>query len=760
MNILFYIKTVNNFKNIKLLELFMINQQNAELAILSVFPTSETLDGCVADFENRELISSVVDFAFSEGVIDVRDQSVLSAFVKKSEQRMKKPFFSNELNFEELFQQKKEILHISISARALTDRVNLLISQKNIALPRLTNTMLTRLKKEPADTLHKKNALRSLAFWLGYERPDLEGEWNFETLLALCRTARSDRKINEGVRIGLTLSSRGDVIGHDAVVWLKKNIKNYIQHAMNILPYSGWGIVRSYDITTLYIDLPRDGNANYPTSYQQSIRNAISIAHQIAVRWALSDYCTKNRFLSIGIATGEFANLNNYLLPILNAKLPGDPVIRMTDYTRQCILIGDMRTVFCSSPKVITLFNGETLNIWWVAGLWSAVYWDFIPGLLEDELLQNTPESMKRLNRFFMSPDYVADSSRPDAVTKFFAIPHNSLLGIEIAKTLYYRRCFFEAHEILRVVLSIDPVNVNARSLKMMICRIQAVEAPSYAIAMVCFEMARKEALLIVENCNTLEEDFFCEYAVIFLSQAILTLRRMRKGLTGRTAEDTAKLKSDVFYLLARSQELFEKGFMVSPTGYRSNYLLFCTKTLAVILQQQDDFFANPGQPISIPKRVYRHISEDILIALNIYRWHSPEKPDYAFLESIIMEICNRHNKSTTLKSYRPTLYFCFAVMMWDFLPVRTVNSVKAILNYLYDAIPMAEALMNQNLYIYSYTRSYGEMLEPREFISHIEKTIQMVEACAGTIEELENRDPSAQIADNDRDFTMFTIHI
>ncbi len=48
------------------------------------------------------------------------------------------------------------------------------------------------------------------------------------------------------------------------------------------------------------------------------------------IRWALSEYCTQNRLLSIGIAAGEFANIDKYLLPTLNAKLPGDPAIRMS----------------------------------------------------------------------------------------------------------------------------------------------------------------------------------------------------------------------------------------------------------------------------------------------------------------------------------------------------------------------------------------------------------------------------------------------
>ncbi len=139
----------------------------------------------------------------------------------------------------------------------------------------------------------------------------------------------------------------------------------------------------------LYVDFPKEEEAGAPASYRQCLRSAVSLAHQIAIRWALSKYCTKNRFLSIGIAAGEYASLDNYLLPALNAKLPGDPVIRVTDYVRQCLLINDIRVILCERSNETTLFNGEALTIWWVAALWSTLYFDFVPDLLEDRILQD-----------------------------------------------------------------------------------------------------------------------------------------------------------------------------------------------------------------------------------------------------------------------------------------------------------------------------------------------------------------------------------
>jgi hypothetical protein len=72
----------------------------------------------------------------------------------------------------------------------------------------------------------------------------------------------------------------------------------------------------------------------------------------------------------------------------------------------------------------------------------------------------------------------------------------------------------------------------------------------------------------------------------------------------------------------------------------------------------------------------------------------------------------------------------------------------------------MAREMEEQKLYIYSYTRCLGEMLEPETFIRHIENAVQKVEKCAGTMEELENMDPSQMIEDNKNDFALFCLNI
>jgi tetratricopeptide (TPR) repeat protein len=725
---------------------YMSKQDREKSALLAVFPTPDSFNQFCANSGNARIAQSFIDYAIKNALIDTGGENKLRDFIGSNARGQEDLIPAPHLNFEELLEKKEDLLELNLSTRALTERINALLAEHNIDLPKVSNSMLTRLKKEPADTPHKQNVLRSLAFWIGYERPQLGARLNFETLLKLCRAGKQSAHYTEGVRIGFALYGRGDIIGQEIVTWLKKDLKDYIEQSMGRFLYGRWGKVRSHDITTLYVDFPKEEEVSNPASYRRCLRSAVSLAHQMAIRWALSKYFTKNRFLSIGIAAGDYASVDNYLLPLLNAKLPGDPVIRMTDYARQCLLINDIRAILCSRPNEMTLFNGETLTIWWVVGFWSEMYFDFVPGLLEDAVLQNDPASVEALARIIWSPDKMelqpAASEESNAVMTFYRFPHNSLLGIEIAKTLYYRRRFWEALEILRICLSIDPTHLHARTLRMLLFRNLALDAPSYPIAEDLFRQAEQEALYIEENCASPTEDFYCEYAVVYLARAMSSLRYIREGngfFFGQT--DVRRLKKMIFAWLSEAETLFEKGMTVSPSGIRSAYLLDSVRVLQAILRSDEEIFVNPEKPIDGMPDVVRQPSKDLQWQLGYLREELSQEQQYDFMELILMKSFRVHDDSVSLQAYRATTHFCTAVMWWDFFPVRTVAIAKKSLQLLQSALAMAKAAENDGVCIYSFTRTYGEMMPAQEFIRHVERSIEMIAAKAGDLSKRDDRE-------------------
>lgn len=713
----------------------MKNKDRALSALMAVFPTPDSHARFAGHIENRKMLQSLAEFAAGAGLIESPEQHRLEELVRRNAIGVEMCTPPGHLDFDQFLDQKDVLLELTLSARALTDRINALLQEHRIDLPKVSNSMLTRLKKESADTIHKQNVLRSLAFWLGHDRAHLGGQWNFETLVRLCRGTKSQADHKEGVRIGFALYSRGDVIDHEIVGWLKRELKSYIDQSLGRFSYGRWGKVRSHDITTLYVDFPKESKLGNPAAYRHCLRSALSLAHQMAVRWALSRYFTQNRFMAIGLAAGGFDKLDNYLLPILNAKLPGDPAIRLTDYARQCVLINDIRAMLSSRPAETTLFNGETLTIWWVVSFWSTLYFDFIPDLLGDPMLQNSAASAQRLSAKLwasLSDDAAVEpADTPDATTIFFRFPHNSLLGLEIAKTLYYRRRFWDAIEILKIVLSLDPAHLNARALRMVLLRNLAVDAPSYSIAEGMFVQAHLEADIIQQTCDFQSEDFYCEYAVVYLAQAMTTLRHMRSEGAALTEKDSRRLKRKVFAWLARADELFATGMMVSPTGIRANYLLNTAKVLKSILQNNAGLFSEDRPIDCTPATILSPIGE--------FQWQlgfarsdlAGERP-HQLMENIFKLLFVSHDDSIALQAYRPTTYFCTAVAWWDLLPVRTVGGAKRAVRLLKGAAEIAADMDRQNICIYSFTRTYGEMIPAREFIHHIDRSLKMIEDQTG----------------------------
>lgn len=712
----------------------MTDQEKASSAILALFPNSALWMSFLQNEDNKAICRSLADFAFRHKLTVSVEIAALENFVLRETEQKPISVRPAQLGFEELLDKKEGFLKVAISLRAWTGRINSLLNHQRILLPKVTNTMLTRLKKEPADTPYKLNVLRSLAFWLGYERPEVSLLWNFETLQNSCCKNRQAENYREGARIGFALYSRGDVIDHEILGWLRKTLKHYVEQFISHFYYGHWGKVKSHDITTLYIDFPREEQGGGLTAYRQCLRSSLSLAHQMAIRWSLSPYATKNRFLSIAVVIGEYAGLDNYLLPLLNAKLPNDPVIRISDTARQGALINDIRVVFCSRPNEISLFNGEALTIWWIESFWSTLYFDFVSDLLSDPILQGDAFSMEKLNHLLRPlPDSFRGDEESNAVLSFYKFPHNSILGVDIARTLYYRRSFHEALEILRVVLSINPVDLIARTLRMILLRNIALEVPTQEAAAGLFRQALKEARFIQANCACESEDFYCEHAVVHLAQAMCAVRHTRMG--GISAENDVffqEMKNIVFASLQEAVGLLENAISVSPSAIRSAYLLMSCSLLLALFRDDEDVLGNSQKPLVVSDQVRIDVTTRLHWQLGYRRNGLTEEMQNEKAQMQMIAMANIHDHAISLQSYRPTIYFCHAVALWDFLPVKTVAVARRTGYVLQKAAEIAESVKENNVCIYSFTRTYGEMISAGEFILHIQKCLRLLEEAAG----------------------------
>jgi hypothetical protein len=220
---------------------------------------------------------------------------------------------------------------------------------------------------------------------------------------------------------------------------------------------------------------------------------------------------------------------------------------------------------------------------------------------------------------------------------------------------------------------------------------------------------------------------------VLHLAKAMLTVRYLRQGQGALTdTQDLLGLKRSIYSALERAQTLFGRGLTVSPSGIRSAYLLNTARLLMAILKTNQDIFVDPTLPIEAAPEIIHGSCEDLQRELGYLREDLLPSDRSAFIEKLFHQQFIIHDDSISLSAYRPTVYYCSAVALWDFLPVRTVGLAKRCLQLLSDCIDMARAVAKANLCIYSFTRTYGEMMPAEEFIGHMQKAIDMIQETAG----------------------------
>ncbi len=721
------------------------DKERVELGLTAVFPTLESYRNFTEG--DKEDVGPFVRLARKHGIIGERQGvKAIEAFIEENSRQLDECTPPEGLTtLGELLKDERMAIR---SVRSLTDWINTLMEDLNLGqlMPagKVNNAMFSRLGRGPANTPIKRNTLRLLSFWFGYKRPHLGPSWNYEMLLKLCSSGQRVES-DEGARIGFYLHSRGDLIEDKTVKWLKDELRDCIKD----LGLVQFGKIQSYSTTSIYLDLPNASTVkeglSHSGSYSRCVRDAIAIAHQLAIRWALSRQRSQRKIMTIGVAAGKFANIDVYVQTILNVKLPGDPVIRVTDYTRQCVLINDIRAIFCQVPKEVEIFDGEIVNIWWITELWNIYYWDFVPALLRDEMLQKDSESEEKLRNLLWFPDENQTPKpyerKSNAITTFLKSPQNSLLGLEIAKTLYYRRRFLEANDILRMILSTKPFNLTARTLRMAIFyNLGLDERLPYSAAKIYFSRAEHEAAFIEENCTYRDEDYYCERAYGKLAQALRILRLLRQNGGEYWEKDVKLIKEDVYRLLYDTEDTLLRGATVSSTGHRSMFIRGCVSSLRRMLENDGDFLKSPNGQLLDRHNICRETADDIFSVEGLLRKDYADDAGCDFLKKRIISGFMLYEDAVLLRTCQPNMKFSYASVFWDFSPMITVGIAKNVIKLLKEASAMAERLGNDEVGVVSITRVQAQIITVDTFVNDVQECIKQVEARVGKLEELQRK--------------------
>ncbi len=739
----------------------MSYKKKACTALTAVFPNSESFAEFVEDSENQSRLQSFVEFAARHGVIDTPTTEAFKRFIIEN----KRPQINeslDDLTLEELIDNRRTYLNIRISIRSLIDKINDLLINNDLMLPPLNSSMFTRLKRQVADTPRKRDALRSFAFWIGFERGDRGSGWHYETLKALCRENVNSALNNScGVRIAFSISGRGHIIGQDIITWMKRTIRNTLIEKADLLANGNTPKIKTYDLTTFQVDLPNADQSTNPSAYANTLKEAIDIAHQLTIKWILSPFSSYNRFFSIGVATGDFDEVNDQLQAILNAKLPEDPVIRLTDYARQCVVINQIKVIMNYKPEEIELYSGERFKVWWITELSGMIHWGLVPGLINDGLLGEDLFNAINLRRQLSIPTDANSAQDNSAINRFFRFPQNSMLGFEIVRTLLCKKKFAESMEILNALLRVTPYHLNSRITRMVLYKYLGVEAVNYYISDKMFRMAEKEAAYIVENLNHIGEDFYYEYALLKLARLSTAIKALRRQ--DNTIYEVLDLRMgapDLILLLNEAEEIVMEGVTVSsPTVERIIYLTLSIEVLKIVLYEniKDDGRINPRLTCSAEK-IKQHM-------LNIFISQYNQALDIGTTDlSRAMRFTNEaaiHDGSMiALDGYRSAQMFATAVFYWDILPVRNVHTIKETLAHLNKALTFAKTLALMNEPVYSIATLSGQLVSADLFVSQVDSLINEIETRYKKASELEKMDSTAGIGRDDDDLVLLSYHI
>jgi len=709
-------------------------KKQANSAILAIFPNTRSLEDFKEDCDKikdgNKILDSFIFFAYHLEIIEKNDYSELIKFVHNNSLSLA-PQSELQLNsFSELIKQKKDLIGMK-SFDFLAQDINELLDKYNIEINRIKNkAIFTNLQKESPHTPTKRNYLRAMAFWIGYNKTDLIQKFNYENILLLCTKQNKLWNEKEGCRLAFTLHNRGDRVEKEMIDWISSEIKNYIR---NNFDKESCRNVKYDDVIIQYIDLFKERSFDHEIdnliSYGKCINNAISMSYQIYIKWALSKYATKKTLLAIGIAAGEFKSLDIYIRFILKEKLPDDPAIRLTYYTRQCILMNEIRVVTSNQPKEIEVQSGEVINVWWIKGLWNTIYWDFVNEMLEDKVLQSDNKIVDLLwTKKCTELPYEEKKENLDAVSIILKRPDNTLFGLEIAKTLYYRQKYYEANEILRIILSRDPKNLIARTLRMSIFWNQGISCDDYSKSHLFFRSAAEEANYIDDYCEFKDEDHYCERGLGKLAHAMKLLRILRQNKGNFRNIDIELSPSIVINLLNEAELIFEKGMTVSPHGTRSMYLILCSRSFRKLLFYNKNFFSNQSEKVVDNQNCFRETGTEIFQKLGWLRPDFSYNTQNQFLYEMADNAIVLHSNANFLQAFIPNAYFCYSVLLWDFYPNITIGSTKKVLYWLYEAKRIAEEVHQKKLCVYSITRFNAEIMKADIFIQHINKIIKEIE--------------------------------
>ena len=104
------------------------------------------------------------------------------------------------------------------------------------------------------------------------------------------------------------------------------------------------------------------------------------------------------------------------------------------------------------------------------------------------------------------------------------------------------------------------------------------------------------------------------------------------------------------------------------------------------------------------------------------------------------MNATKLYDDSVNLRTRQPNIKFTFAVLVFDFCPILTVDVLINTTRLLKNALSLAKKQQKYEVCLGSITRFSAEVISINSFVKHIQECIDQIKERVGGIEDLEGK--------------------
>lgn len=645
----------------------MLKKDKAGMGFLKMFPTCESFYAFKDDGKIEKALKLIFKKAHNEGIIAIPTENSFLSFIKKYQAQGEDSFDAGSISFSEVL----DIISGTMSIKKLVAELNKFTDE--FSLPAVQESLVSRIRnKFDLNTPKKRFFLRLLAYWVGVNKP--ESHWNYEKLLKLSSRSEQGKEKN-GILLVAKINPRDSEITGELTAWLQSEILKCISDLSSIIRNKDL-IISSVFSVSLNIS-KSSGDIQDLSSYKNAIRSALSIAHQILIRWTLSPYATQNDLVT-GIYAGEHDKKEIFLHEFLCASHYGFNIL-VTDFARLCAQESISDLVFEKVPLEKDLSYP----------LYELIYFSIHPLYFVQPLFNMIPHEPKAIEIFRQELTSLHDEAPvSEIVSKINRFPTQVGFLLEIARICLYRRMFREADIVLSGILKMHPRHALAKMMRAMVYNNLSLSSERAGL----FQRVSAEGEMAL---NFFEKDPELLYDEVYVTLGLLYY--------GHAKVVPSEVVMRTY--LERAKTLFcrpERNIICLSLYLYSRILESNEKRISLCELSGADYFSLIG-------------------------WKVRSNNDYRNVYHMAYLLFQKY-LATHAEIYHPGIKQLFCCLLWDFIPNLTVSLCSQMLIWLEEAKEKAEELGNKHLSVYSLVEG-GVFQSAPDFIRQIELAADVIKS-------------------------------